>query len=139
MSQNKTRASEADVLACVDALDDPVQREDSRNLIERMQRFSGQPPVLWGDRIIGFGRYRYRYSSGREGEWPRIGFAPRKGQLVLYLMDGFEDQADLLDRLGKVRTGKSCLYIKRLEQIDLEVLDAMNERSLDVMQSRYPE
>ncbi len=135
---NKTQATGADVDAFVAAVADPGQRADAALLCDLMQRLSGEPPVLWGPSIVGFGRYRYRYDSGREGEMCRIGFSPRKGQTVLYLLDGYGDHAAELAKLGKHKTGKSCLYVRRLADIDLAVLETMIAGSLAWMAQKYP-
>lgn len=135
---NKTVETEADVAAFVAAVPDARQRDDAQILIAMMTRLSGHPPKLWGPSIIGFGSYHYRYDSGREGDSLRIGFSPRKGQTVLYLMDGYQEHGTLLDRLGKHKLGKSCLYIKRLADIDLAVLEAMVAHSLAYMDAKYP-
>jgi Domain of unknown function (DU1801) len=136
---NKTVATEADVSAFIEAVGDETQREDARTLCTLMTRLSGEPPRLWGPSIIGFGSYRYRYESGREGEMCRIGFSPRKGQTVIYLVDGYEQQQDHLARLGKHKLGKSCLYVKRLSDINVETLEAMVTASLTVMAAKYPD
>lgn len=137
-SGNKTQATAVDVAEYVDRVPDQQQRADARYLCDMMARLSGAPPVLWGPSIIGFGCYRYRYDSGREGEMCRIGFSPRKGQTVLYLLDGFDGHAELLARLGKHKTGKSCLYVKRLSDIDTATLEEMCRRSLAYMAEKYP-
>lgn len=136
---NKTVETDADVSAFIDAVGDDRQREDARQLCALMTRLSGNPPRLWGPSIIGFGSYHYRYESGREGEMCRIGFSPRKGQTVIYLVDGYEQQQDHLARLGKHKIGKSCLYIKRLSDIDVDTLEAMVTASLTVMAAKYPD
>ncbi len=136
---NKTQATGTDVEGFVAAIADPGQRADAAMLCDLMQRLSGAPPVMWGPSIIGFGRYHYRYDSGREGEMCRIGFSPRKGQTVLYLNDGCGDHAAALARLGKHKTGKSCLYIRRLADIDLAVLETMVADSLAWMAQKYPD
>jgi hypothetical protein len=138
-SENKTKATEADPAAFIDAVKDPVQRADAHAISALMSRLSGEPAQLWGPSIIGFGRYRYKYDSGREGEMCRIGFSPRTGQTVLYLLDGYGERADNLARLGKHKTGKSCLYIKRLSDIDTTVLAEMISGSLAYMASKYPD
>jgi len=122
----------------VSALADAGQRADARALIALMSAASGEPPTAGGGDIIGFGSYHYRYDSGREGDAPRIGFAPRKGQIVLYLMDGFPQHEALLARLGKHKTGKSCLYIKRLGDVDAAVLAELIAASLAEVEHRYP-
>lgn len=138
MPANKTEAHAGDVKAFVDALPDANQRGDALTLIDMMTRLSGEPATMWGSSIIGFGRYHYRYESGREGDAMRIGFAPRKGQTVIYLMDGYAGHGELLASLGKHKTDKSCLYVKRLSDIDTGVLEAMIARSLAAMDERYP-
>jgi len=138
-TENKTQATVARVEDFVTGIADENQRADARSLIALMMRLSGEPAAMWGPSIIGFGRYRYRYDSGREGEMCRIGFSPRKGQTVLYLIDGFEGHAELMAKLGKHKTGKSCLYVKRLSDIDLVVLEDMCRSSLAYMAAKYPE
>ncbi len=95
-----------------------------------MKDVTGEEPTMWGSSIVGFGRYRYKYESGREGEWMITGFSPRKTDLTLYIMHGFERVADLMTRLGKHKTGKSCLYIKKLSDVDLGVLRKIVEKSV---------
>jgi len=137
-SANKTVETQADIAAYVVAIADPVQRADSEALIALMSRISGHPPRLWGSAIMGFGSYHYRYDSGREGDAPRIAFSPRKGKMVLYVMDGFPEHQALLDRLGRHKTGKACLYIKRLSDVDASVLELLCTESLKAMEARYP-
>jgi Domain of unknown function (DU1801) len=136
---NKTVPTQADVDAFIEAVGDEKQRDDARQLVTLMSRLSGHPPRLWGPSIIGFGSYHYRYESGREGDMCRIGFSPRKGQTVLYLVDGYEQQQEHLAQLGKHKLGKSCLYIKRLSDINLETLEAMVTASLAAMAVKYPD
>jgi hypothetical protein len=138
-AENKTQATVTRVEDFVTGIADENQRADARSLIAMMMRLSGEPATMWGPSIIGFGRYRYRYGSGREGEMCRIGFSPRKGQTVLYLIDGFEGHAELMAKLGKHKTGKSCLYVKRLSDIDLVALEDMCRSSLAYMAAKYPE
>jgi hypothetical protein len=138
-AENKTQATVTRVEDFVTGIADENQRADARSLIAMMMRLSGEPATMWGPSIIGFGRYRYRYDSGREGEMCRIGFSPRKGQTVLYLIDGFEGHAELMAKLGKHKTGKSCLYVKRLSDINLVVLEDMCRSSLAYMAAKYPE
>jgi hypothetical protein len=138
MAENKTQETSADVAAFVANVTDPAQRADAEVLIDMMATASGHPPKLWGPSIIGFGSYHYKYDSGREGDSLRIGFSPRKGQTVVYLIDGYEDRADLLARLGKHKVGKSCLYIKKLSDIDRDVLAEMIEWSLAHMDAKFP-
>jgi Domain of unknown function (DU1801) len=104
-----------------------------------LARVSGEPAVMWGPAIVGFGRYRYRYESGREGEACRVGFSPRKAAFTFYLTTGFAMRPDLLDRLGKHTTGKGCLYVKALTDIDQGVLEELVRASLADMTARYPD
>ncbi len=136
---NKTQETGGDVPAFIDAVADEQQRADAYKIVETMSRLSGQLPKLWGASIIGFGQYHYTYESGREGDMCRIGFSPRKGNIVLYLTNGFEEYPDLMAKLGKHKTGKSCLYIKRLSDINEGILEELCGRSLDHMRERYPE
>ena len=135
----KTKQTQVGVDDFLDAVPDPQRREDARKLRDKMERLSGYPAAMWGPSIVGFGRYRYRYDSGHEGEMARIGFSPRAKELVLYLIGGFPRHQALMDRLGKYRTGKSCLYLKRLSDVDEGVLDALIVEGLDYMREKYPE
>jgi hypothetical protein len=135
---NKTQPTAANVAAFIAAVPDATRRADAETLAALMARLSGAPAAMWGPSIIGFGEYHYRYDSGRTGSMSRIGFSPRKAETVVYLIDGFTGQAELLARLGKHRIGKSCLYIKRLADIDISVLEAMITASLATMAESYP-
>ncbi len=95
-----------------------------------MKEITGEEPTLWGDSIVGFGRYHYTYESGREGDWFLTGFSPRKQNLTLYIMAGFDDYDDLMNKLGKYKTGKSCLYVKKLQDIDLPILKQLIKQSV---------
>ena len=127
MSENKTQPNDGSVAAFLQAIPDEGKRQDALALVELMGRVTGEEPRMWGSSIVGFGQYHYRGRS-REGEWFRTGFAPRKQALTLYIMSGFGEYAAgkgmdaLLARLGKHTTGKGCLYIKRLADVDLGVL-----------------
>jgi Domain of unknown function (DU1801) len=138
-TEMKTMPTEISVGEFIDSVVDEKQRADAHQIADMMARLSGQQPKMWGPSIIGFGSYHYKYDSGREGDMCRIGFSPRKGNMVLYLIDGFEGQSALLDKLGKHKTGKSCLYIKRLSDVDEAVLKQLIVESLDYMAQKYPE
>src|SRR5688572_10491793 len=125
MYELKTKPTDVTVDNFLDAVPDPQRREDGRKVRAMMERISGEPAKMWGPSIVGFGRYHYRYDSGHEGDMARAGFSPRPKELVLYLTDGFPRHQALMDRLGKYRTGKSCLYIKRLSDVDESVLEAL--------------
>lgn len=137
-SVNKTAATTASVTAFLDRLADAEQKKDAKVLVKMMKAATGKPARMWGPSIVGFGTYHYKYDSGREGEMCRIGFSPRKGATVLYMMSGFADAPQLLAKLGKVKTGKSCLYIRRLSEIDMRVLEDMIARSVAYMDKKYP-
>jgi hypothetical protein len=123
----------ADVDAFLEAVPDENRRSDARALLELMRSVTGEPPVMWGPTIVGFGSYHYRYESGRTGDAPLAGFSPRKPNLVVYLVGGFEDRyPKLLEQLGPHKTGKACLYLKRLGDVDLDVLRQLIERSMRV-------
>lgn len=129
MAANKTIETDTDVAAFVASVADLGQRADADAIIALLSRLSGEPPKMWGPSIIGFGTLHYRYASGREGDTCRIGFSPRKGQTVMYGM-GVQNRPDLLARLGKHKTGKGCLYLKRLSDVDQAVLAEMATASL---------
>ena len=115
------------------------KRQDSHELVKLMEKVSGFPAKMWGPSIIGFGSYHYKYESGREGDWMVTGFSPRKNDLTLYIMPGFARYEDLMARLGKHKTGKSCLYINKLSDVDLDALEGLVKLSWDVMNERYPD
>ena len=130
MTDPKTRPTGEDVSTFLASIQDAAVRADSRALVDVMGEVTGDPPRMWGGGMVGFGRYHARYASGREGEWPKVGFAPRARQLTVYLMSGLVGYEDLLDRLGRHRTGKSCLYLRRLDDVDRDVLTALIERAV---------
>jgi hypothetical protein len=125
MAENKTKATAADVQAFLAAIENPHRRADGQALATIMTRISGDPPVMWGPSIVGFGLRRYKYESGREGEICSIGFSPRKAALVLYLNCDLDSSQALLDRLGKHERGRGCLYVKKLGDVDAEILEEM--------------
>ncbi len=137
LSELKTRPSGRSVRAFLDSVSSVQRRADALRLLDLFEAVTGERGVLWGSSIIGFGRYRYRQKSGRPGEWPLTGFSPRKQALVIYVMPGFESYEGLLRKLGKHRTGKSCLYISRLDQVDISVLHELVKDSIARMQSLY--
>ena len=137
MSQRKITQHEGDVSGFLDAVENPRRRADARQLLALMQAVTGESPKMWGSSIVGFGSYHYRYASGREGDSLVVGFSPRKQNLVIYIMPGFSDYGELLGRLGKFRTGKSCLYVNRLDDIDLGSLEELVRASVAEMRRRY--
>ena len=124
-SENRTKATTSSPAVFIAALIDPTRRADAKILVQLMQRASGEKPVMWGPSIIGFGSCHYKYESGREGDMPLIGFSPRKAASVLYGLLGPNDAGDLLAKLGKHSTGKGCLYIKKMGDIDSTVLETL--------------
>ena len=137
MATNKTQPGEIDPHEFVASVEHPVRRADAEILLTMMERVTGNPPVMWGPSIIGFGRYHYRYDSGREGDFMLTGFSPRKANLVVYILPGYDDISEQLDRLGRHRIGKSCLYINKLADIDLDVLEEIVSDSVAKMRSSY--
>ncbi len=125
MSDLKTRPTDASVDAYLEQIADEARREDCRTLVRIMKKVTGAKPRMWGTSIVGFGTYHYKYASGREGDWPLTGFSSRQRDLTLYIMAGFSRYEELMAKLGKHKTGKSCLYVKRLSDIDLEVLERL--------------
>jgi hypothetical protein len=138
MAENKTKPTKQNVAAFIDALTDPARRADAKALIKLMQSATGEKPKMWGPSIIGFGSCHYKYDSGREGDMPLIGFSPRKAATVLYNMTGFSDSEALLAKLGRHTTGKGCLYIKRLADVDQKVLEALTAKSVAAVRARRP-
>lgn len=133
---NKTQATQASVENFLAGIADDQRREDCRQVRALMEAATGAPARMWGPAIVGFGLYRYQYASGREGEWMVTGFSPRKGDLTLYIMPGFSQYETLMARLGKYKTGKSCLYLKRLADVDRAVLEELVRESVAAMASR---
>jgi len=138
MAEIKTRPTGVAVDEFIDKVPDPQRREDARKVRALMERLTGEPAAMWGPSIIGFGQYHYKYDSGHEGDMARIGFSPRAKELVLYLSDSYPRHQALMDKLGKHRTGKSCLYIKKLSDVDEAVLEELAVESLAHMDERYP-
>jgi hypothetical protein len=125
MPENKTTATTLSVGAFIDALTDAARRSDAKELVQLMQQISGEKPRLWGPSIVGFGSYHYRYDSGREGDMPLISFSPRKAATVLYSMLDHNEAKALLAKLGRHTTGKGCLYIKKLADVDRTILETL--------------
>lgn len=137
MSQNRTTATDAGVEAHLAAIADEARRKECEALIALLGGITGEAPKLWGPSIVGFGTYHYRYESGREGDWCATGFAARKNDLAVYLIAEGPQRAALLARLGKHRMGKSCLYLKRLADVDMDVLRTLVEDSVAEVRRRY--
>jgi hypothetical protein len=133
VAELKTKETTESVPAFLDRIADERRREDCRAVVDIMQSVTKEEPRMWGTSIVGFGRYRYKYESGREGEWMITGFSPRKGDLTLYIMGGFDKFSDLMPNLGKYKTAKSCLYIKELSDVDVKVLRQLVTKSVKLM------
>ena len=133
MAEPKTKVNDASVEDFLNSVSHKKRREDSFTVLELMQRVTEEPPEMWGSSIVGFGRQNYKYASGREGEWLMLGFSPRKGSLSLY---GIKHDERLLNKLGKYKTGKSCLYVNKLEDVDMDVLEELVRASLGHMDAQ---
>lgn len=136
MAELKTKPNRRIVEKFLNGVIDKKKREDSFKILELMKNITGEDPVMWSDSLVRFGKYHYKYESGREGEWFVAGFSPRKQNLTVYLMSGVNRQAELLKKLGRFKTGKSCLYINKLEDIDLKVLKQLIKKSVSFL-SKY--
>jgi len=130
MTELKTQKNDASVEDFLNAVPDEKKRQDSFAVLELMRDITGEQPAMWGTSIVGFGSYHYKYASGREGDWFLTGFSPRVQNLTLYIMSGFDDYEVLLADLGKYKTGKSCLYINKLEDVDLHALRELIRQSV---------
>jgi hypothetical protein len=133
MSELKTQKNNASVEDFLEDVDNERKREDSKRIVELMREVTGEQPAMWGDSIVGFGEYTYRYASGREGNWMLVGFSPRKQNFTLYIMSGFDKYDNLLERLGKHKTGKSCLYINKLDDVNMDILQELIKQSVEHM------
>jgi len=133
MAELKTKPNNGSVEEFLDSVENEKRRKDSFKVLDLMKTVTGHEPKMWGDSIIGFGTYHYKYASGREGDWFLTGFSPRKQNLTLYIMAGFDEYEALLGKLGKYKIGKSCLYINKIEDIDIEVLKKLVKQSADHM------
>ena len=132
----KTKLNDANVNDFLNSVENEKKRTDSFKVLELMKRITGEEPKMWGSSIVGFGSYTYKYASGRTGDWMLTAFSPRKQSLTLYIMDGFKNYDELLGQLGKHKTGKSCLYVKKLEDIDMNILEELIEASVDHVKER---
>lgn len=137
MADLKTLPGDMDMAAFLDTVEPPRRREEARRLDAIFRKATGFAPLIWGDAIVGYGRYRYQYDSGRKGEYLATGFAPRKAHLVLYILPGFFGYGDLLDRLGRHRRGKSCLYLSGLDMVDEAALTGLIRACLADLDRRW--
>lgn len=136
-SRNKTVATEQSAQDYVQTITPAQKREDSLHLLKMMARVTGAPAIMWGGSMIGFGQYHYKYESGREGDFFMTGFAPRKANIAIYIMPGFKPFPEQMEKLGKYKTGKSCLYVNKLKDVDLDVLEDLVRRSYEWMEQKY--
>ena len=131
MAELKTKKTSASVSAFLNGIKDEQARKDCKKIAKMMKDATGKSSKMWGSSLVGFGSYHYKYASGREGDWFLTGFSPRKQNLTLYIMDGFKSYGTLMKKLGKHKTGKSCLYVKSLDDVDTDVLRELIERSVN--------
>jgi hypothetical protein len=136
MAENKTKATKVSIKKFIDAVEDEQKRKDSYKLIDMMKKITKAEPVMWGPSIIGFGKYHYKYESGHEGDMCITGFSPRKAAISIYIMSGFEKSPDLLKKLGKHKASKACLYVKKLEDIDMKVLIELVKGSVNYIKNK---
>ena len=136
-ADNKTQPTKQSVTSFIDALEHETRRSDSKKLLKMMKEITGEKPAMWGPSIIGFGKYHYKYDSGREGDFMMTGFAARKANMAVYIMPGFKPYAALLAKLGKHKTGGSCLYINKLADVDEAVLRTLVEKAYADMKKKY--
>ena len=136
MAELKTKLNDASVEKLLNSVEDEEKRELSYKILELMKKITKEEPKMWGTSIIGFGTYHYKYKSGQEGDWMQVGFSPRKQALTLYIMSGFSKYEDLMNKLGKYKTGKSCLYIKKEEDIDFKVLKELIAQSVKYIRNK---
>jgi hypothetical protein len=130
MAELKTKQNDQSVTDFLKAVPDERRRDDSFIILDLMKEITGQEPKMWGDSIIGFGNYHYKYATGREGDWFVTGFSPRKQNLTLYIMSGFDEYDELLKKLGKYKTGKACLYINKLADVEISVIKELIQKSV---------
>ena len=130
MSELKTKQNDGDVESFLNGVEDEAKRRDCHTIMEIMRKIAKGPPKMWGTSVVGFGNYHYTYASGREGDWFLTGFSPRKQSITLYIMSGFDRYEELMTKLGKYKTGKSCLYIKSLDDVHLPTLKTLIRESV---------
>jgi hypothetical protein len=137
MAENKTKPTKQSVTAFINDIDDKQKRADAKKVAAMMRKATGARAVMWGPGIVGYGQYHYQYASGREGDFMLTGFAPRKQALTVYIIPGFKPFDTMMKKLGKHKTGKSCLYIKRLSDVDESVLERLILASVKHMRKNY--
>lgn len=138
MAEQKTKPTDVSVNDFIDKVDSEQVRDDCRTLVKMMKKVTGSPPKMWGPSIIGFGQYHYKYESGHEGDSCLAGFSPRKGNLTVYVMGDFANKESLLKKLGKYKMSKACIYIKKLADVDMDVLEKIVKGSVGYTKKKYP-
>ena len=138
MTELKTKPTNKSVEQFLKKVENPTKKEDSFKILELMKEVTNEEPIMWGESIVGFGSYHYKYASGREGDWPLVGFSPRKQNLTLYVMSGFDKYEEILENLGKFKTGKSCLYINKLKDVNMRSLKELLSESVKHMKKEKP-
>ena len=138
MADNKTRETDVSVTDFLSSVTHPTRSADAQTLLDLFQSITGYPPKMWGPTIIGFGQYHYIYDSGREGDCCATGFSPRKANLSIYVMPGYNDYSEILSRLGKYKMGKACLYVNKLADIDIDVLAELIRAGLRDLEAKWP-
>jgi hypothetical protein len=138
MAENKTLPTDINPIDFIEQVEDETRKKDAYILLELMHKITAEPPVMWGPSIIGYGSYSYTYASGHSGIMCRIGFSPRKTELVLYLVSSTQKYDELILKLGKVKTSKACLYIKKLQGVDMGILEQLIKESYKEMETLYP-
>ncbi|MGD1890771.1 MAG: DUF1801 domain-containing protein [Cyclobacteriaceae bacterium] len=137
MATLKTQPYNRNISEFLSKVENPQKREDCFTLLDLMKEETGEEPQYWHSNMVGFGQYHYKYASGLEGDWFLTGFSPRKQNLTIYIMSGFERYEELMEQLGRYKTGKSCLYVKRLSDIDLDILKELVRESVSYMREEY--
>ena len=137
MAELKTKLNDASVHDFLNSIQDEKKRKDSNTIVDLIKQVTRSEPKMWGKSIIGFGIYHYKYKSSREGDWMKVGFSPRKENLTLYIMPGFDKYENLMQNLGKHKTGKGCLYIKKLEDVNLDILEKLITQSFKYISEKY--
>lgn len=138
-NENKTKPTTSSVTAYLEAVDHPTRKKDAKTALALFKKVTGKKPEMWGGSIIGFGRYHYKYESGREGDWMIVGFSPRKANMVMYVMGSIPEDDPLRDKLGKYKTGRGCLYVNKFEDIDLKILEKIVSKSYKLTVKKYGE
>ncbi len=137
MAELKTKPTDSSVEEFIDSVESETKRDDCRELLKIIGKVTGEKPVMWGTSIVGFGNYHYKYKTGREGDWFLAGFSPRKQSMTVYMMGGFEGKEELLDKLGKHKMSVGCLYVNKLADIDLKILEKLIKNSVNILKNSY--